>query len=111
ASGPDSFQWRISDGKGGTAIGTASVSIDAVNQPPVTQDLTLTTAQDRPVTATIVASDPDGDTLSFQIVEAPTQGRLGGSMPTVVYSPNSNATGSDRFRWRVSDGRGGTATG
>ncbi len=43
-SGPDTFTYSISDGRGGTATGTVSVTVtDAPNNPPIAQTDSLTT--------------------------------------------------------------------
>lgn len=107
--GTDSFTALISDGKGGTAIGTAIITV--IDQPPVAQDLTLTTNVNTPVAGQIPATDPDGDTLTYTLSVPPANGTVvlnpDGSF---TYTPNLNFVGTDTFSVLVSDGKGGTAT-
>lgn len=114
--GTDSFVYAISDGNGGTASATVTITITPVNDPPVAQADTATTSEDTPVDgSTVLANDSDveGDTLSVDTapVTPPTNGsvvlRADG---TYTYTPKLNFNGTDSFTYRVSDGKGGTAT-
>ncbi|MBX9627477.1 MAG: tandem-95 repeat protein, partial [Gemmataceae bacterium] len=66
----DSFTYEVSDGKGGTATGTVTVTIAGRNDPPaatVALDLTAPKTSDT-LTATATKSDPDGDAVSLTFV-------------------------------------------
>ncbi|MBI3409188.1 MAG: tandem-95 repeat protein [Planctomycetes bacterium] len=112
-NGADSFQYTISDGHGGTATATVSISITPVNDPPLAVNDPVTTLEDTAVTVAVLAndSDPDGNALS---VIGVTQGTKGSVVinadNTVTYSPNANVNGADSFQYTISDGRGGTAS-
>jgi len=56
------------------------------------------------VDVTIVASDPDGNPITFNVVDAPDNGTLSGSGPSFTYVPNAGFSGTDAFRVRVNDG-------
>lgn len=77
------------------------------NRAPIVSGNSLITNENTPVTATLVATDPDGDTLGYSIVTPPTQGEviiddiLTG---TYTYTPNMGATGTDRFTFKANDG-------
>ncbi len=109
--GADSFTYTVSDGAGGFA--TTTVSISAGNSPPVAADDNAETTEDTPTTITVLNndSDSDGGTLS---VSAVTQGANGGvvvnSDGTITYTPNANFNGDDSFTYTISDGQGGSDT-
>ncbi|CAI6048350.1 hypothetical protein PAECIP112173_01289 [Paenibacillus sp. JJ-100] len=108
--GLDSFTVLVSDGKGGTAAG--SVAVNIINQPPVTQDLQLSTNFNVPLNGQIPATDPDGNTLTYTVSVPPANGTLvlDPATGTFTYSPNAGFLGVDNFSVLVSDGKGGTAT-
>lgn len=112
--GTDSFQYSISDGRGGTASARVTVTVtEAPNHPPKAMNDTASTVKNTPVTINVVAndSDPDGDALTVTSVTSPSNGTaVNNGNGTVTYTPNSNYTGPDAFNYTISDGRGGTAT-
>ena len=116
ATGADSFTYTVSDGNGGTDIGTVTVTITPANDPPVADNDTLTVAEDAgPTVVNVLAgdSDPEGDPLDISAV---TQGAKGAVVITgggsgLTYDPATNATGADTFTYTVSDGNGGTDIG
>ncbi|MBD9387908.1 tandem-95 repeat protein [Agrobacterium sp. AGB01] len=100
-------------GAGGalTATSTATIIIDPVNDAPVAVDQLVTTPEDTPVAGTIVASDVDGDALTYTISTQPANGRVTiDAMGRYLYTPATNFNGTDVFVVTVSDGHGGTAT-
>jgi len=46
-----------------------------VNDAPVALDDAFTTDEDTPASGTLVATDVDGDTLTYSVVSGPTHGR------------------------------------
>ena len=113
-SGPDSFTYTISDGHGGTAVGTVSVTVTGGNDPPVADDDSLTTAEDTTGNVNVLDGDvdPDGDTLT---VTTPSPIAAHGTVSCTAagvctYTPAANYNGSDSFTYTVSDGHGGTDT-
>ncbi|KQT11041.1 Ig-like domain-containing protein [Ramlibacter sp. Leaf400] len=115
-NGPATFSYTVSDGKGGTATGVVTVNLAPVNDAPVPTADTFTTGEDAPLTFTPAAllgndTDAEGDTLSITGVTALAGGAVqivGGS---IVFTPDADFNGSASFRYTVSDGNGGTATG
>jgi large repetitive protein len=113
-TGPDSFTYTISDGKGLTAIATVSISVITGNAPPRAVRDNVVTLADTPVIIPVLAndSDPDGDPLT---VVAVTQGANGTAVinadGTVTYTPSPGFTGHDSFTYTISDGKGGTDVG
>ena len=60
--------------------------------------------EDTPVEITLSAGDPEGDPLTFTIVTPPAHGTLSGTLPNLVYTPDPEFEGEDRFTFRASDG-------
>ncbi len=75
------------------------------NTPPVAEDQDVTTEEDTPVDITLVATDADGDALTYAIVAGPANGVLSGAVPSVTYTPRHNYDGADSFTFRANDGR------
>ncbi len=115
-NGTDTFTYEVSDGSGGTATATVTITVNPVNDAPVANDDTGTTAEDTPLNGTTVLSndtDVDGDTLTVNTT--PTVMPSHGSVVlkadgTYTYTPNANYNGTDTFSYQISDGNGGTDT-
>ena len=90
-------------GQGDPATSVVTVVIE--NGGPAAAPQSVVTSEDVPVAITLRGDDVDGDALSFQIESSPANGTLSGQPPDLVYHPNPNFTGSDSFRFSVSDGR------
>ena len=63
------------------------------------------TAEDVELPLTLSGSDPDGDPLTFQIVDPPAHGSLVGTAPVLIYRPAADYNGQDEFTFATSDGR------
>lgn len=85
---------------------------DDVNASPVAVDDMLTTQADIAFEGSLTASDDDGDTLMYALVE---DGSLGSVVVnangTFTYSPNAQVIGNDSFTFSVSDGVNPEVTG
>jgi len=58
----------------------------------------------RPVAIALVANDPDGDGLTFRIVEQGRHGNVGLAGATARYIPEAGFSGTDAFTFTASDG-------
>ena len=109
-SGVDSFIYTITDSTGET--GTASVTVTVGgNLPPDAVMDTVEALAAMPTTINVLANDtdPDGDTLTIASVMNGTHGTVSIVDSRVVYTPNEPTfTGTDSFRYTISDGNGGT---
>ncbi|MEH7506997.1 tandem-95 repeat protein, partial [Priestia megaterium] len=109
-NGSDQFTVLVSDGQGGTAVSTVTVTVTPVNDAPTVPNYTFSTQEDSPVVGAVVGTDVDGNTLSYQLQNRPTNGvAVVNANGTFSYQPNLNFNGSDQFTVLVSDGQGGTA--
>ena len=115
-NGVDTFEYTVSDGTA-TDTGTASITVDAVNDGPVATDDTETTTEDNAVTLDLTANDTDldGDTLTVtqidgQDIAAGESVDVGyGTVTlnedgTVTFNPDENWNGTETFEYTVSDG-------
>ena len=98
-NGSDSFVFRVYDGVNYSATATVSITVTPVNDAPVADSKSVTTAEDQGVAVALTGSDADGDTLSFSVVTAPAHGTLLNG----VYTPAANYFGSDSFTYRAND--------
>ncbi len=111
-SGVDSFTYTVADGRGGSDTATVTVTVRAVNDPPVAAADSATTAYGTIVTINVLANDTDadGDALTLSQVSPGAGGSTSVNGSGVTYSPNSGFSGADSFSYTVSDGQGGSAT-
>ncbi|MBX2999576.1 MAG: tandem-95 repeat protein [Caldilineaceae bacterium] len=71
---------------------------------PVAESQTLTTDKNTPLSITLTAVDPNGDTLTFSVATTPAHGALSGSAPALIYTPDPGFVGDDSFTFTASDG-------
>jgi large repetitive protein len=74
------------------------------NDRPIADAQSVSTDEDTPIGVTLTGSDIDGDTLSFSIIDAPSNGSLAGDPPELTYTPGSDFHGTDTFVFSVHDG-------
>jgi len=80
----------------------------AVNNNPVAKDQSITTNTDTEVEITLKATDKDNNDLTAAIVDKPRHGSLSSinqATGTITYKPNSGFDGSDKFTFKVNDGK------
>ena len=95
---------RDRGGRGGPLCRCQSDLVtESVNHPPVASDGTAATDEDTAVVVNLIATDADGDPLTFAIVDAPLHGVLSVSAATRTYTPAANHNGPDSFTFRARD--------
>ncbi|MEM1255078.1 MAG: tandem-95 repeat protein [Cyanobacteria bacterium P01_H01_bin.21] len=111
-NGTDSFSYTVTDGNGGSANATVSITVTSVNDAPVANDDTLTLEQNTAAQVQVIANDTDvdGDTLTVTSVGAATDGTTSVSNNQILYTPNADFVGTDSFTYEINDGKGGTNT-
>jgi VCBS repeat-containing protein len=106
--GAASFKYTVSDGRGGSAVAVASFTVTPVEDAPViVAPAAASTAEDTATNGHIVASDADGDALTYAVKTG-----AGAQHGTVtidaagnwIYTPAANYNGGDSFTVVVSDG-------
>ncbi len=110
ATGTDSFTYTVSDPSGATSTATVTVEISPVNDAPTAVDDNVATAEDTPLTISPLVNDgdADGDPIAITGVGAASRGtvEIGADGSTLIYTPNENANGTDKFTYTISDGDG-----
>lgn len=104
--GADAFTFRTSSRGKASDPATVSLEVLAVNDPPVGEDQSGALLEDAPHAGQLVASDVDGDPLTYTVVEPPRHGTVtvDGATGAFEYVPRANYFGRDTFRWVASDG-------
>jgi len=135
--GTDSFTYFVrNQNEQVSNVATISFTINPVNDGPIANNLTMTVDEDwTGATVTIKgdnngATDPEGDAITYYIVDAPSNGSIyndaGGGIPDgdalaagdeltsglTIYNPDTNYNGTDTFTFKGNDGTldGNTAT-
>jgi MYXO-CTERM domain-containing protein len=103
--GPDSFTFRVHDGRASSTLTTLSLTVQPVNDAPSAQGFSASTPQESPVALTLVGSDIDGDALTFTVVSPPAHGALSGTPPELTYTPRTGFHGTDSFTFQANDGQ------
>lgn len=93
---------------GATPALTASAeTLIAENQAPVAEDGSLTVGHNASANGTLNASDPDGDGLTFSIVDPPAHGQVELNDETsgaYTYTADKGFSGQDSFTFKANDG-------
>ena len=98
-----------SDGLG--AVQTLSIGISSgKNEAPTAADGTLETYKNVANSGTLEVSDPEGDSLRYNLTAAPKRGTVElAEDGTFTYTPAKNKVGKDSFTYTVTDEAGNTS--
>ncbi|MFN3646214.1 MAG: Hint domain-containing protein [Gemmobacter sp.] len=112
-NGPDTITYTVTDGNGGSATSTVAVTVNPVNDAPVANDDTASTAFNTPVTIAVLANDTDVDGDALAVLGTPTS--ADGTVTvnpdgTITFTPNAGFSGVAVIDYGVTDGNGGTDT-
>lgn len=116
-TGGDVFSYTVSDGHGGTATGSVTVTVTAApaaNRTPIAVNDTATVTKDTSAVITVLAndSDPDGDVLTVASATAASHGTVVvNANNTVTYTPVAGYVGTDVFTYTARDAAGLVAVG
>ena len=87
-NGLDLFSYFANDGTDESlTAATVSITVRPTNDAPTANSQSVSTNQDTPVGVSFIAFDVDGDTLTYSIIEAPSNGSLSGVAPNLTYTP------------------------
>ena len=108
-TGSDSFTYTANDGKVNSALATITVDIGvAGNRRPIATNQAVITVEETPKAITLAGTDPDGNSLIYDLVSRPAHGVLFGTLPNLTYQPagnypTDNFNGLDSFTFTVRD--------
>ena len=85
-------------------INNGEIIIASSNNAPVASDQSVTTPEDTSIDITLSASDVDGDSLTYSIVDDSSHGTVTLSGNTATYTPVTNYNGADSFTFKANDG-------
>ena len=116
-SGEDSFEYIVSDGKGGEAKAEVKVIVkekadEKKNHPPVAEDDIVKTAYMHKVSIDVLKndSDIDGDNLTITNITDPKNGIIKVENGQIEYTPNKDFSGEESFKYTIKDTEGAEAT-
>lgn len=108
-TGPDAFNYTVSDGVLTSPAATVSITVSAPNRAPTATAGSFTTLEDTAYAVTLAGTDPDGDALTYAVSTAPLHGVVDLVGAVATYTPTTNYAGTDNFRFTVTDSRGLTS--
>lgn len=88
----------------GDELGYDMGADESTNAPPVAESRTENVLEDIPTDIQLMATDEDGDEMTYEIYQLPTKGTLLGTGASRTYKPDSNYNGPDSFTFKVNDG-------
>ena len=94
------------------AMALTSSTADVEKRPPIAENLTLKTYKGVAITSRFAAVDPEGDLVTFQVVDSPARGQvtLDENDPAAVwYTPYEGKKGKDSFTYVAIDAKGNTS--
>ena len=77
---------------------------DVCDSTPTVSNQSVITFEDTLLEITITGKDIDGDTLTYSIVDNPSNGTVSLNDDKVTYTPNENYNGEDSLTFKVNDG-------
>lgn len=113
----DTFNYTISDGRGGTATATITIQVDGQEGWPTAVNDTFTVTEDSVANVFNVLPndilDEEGDTITISSVSTPWQGTatITGGGTGISFTPRANYYGVFDFNYWLSDGHGVTDIG
>lgn len=104
-NGSDEFTFQVNDGTSNSNIATVSITVTPLNDDaPVANSQSVSTVEETPKLITLTGNDPDGNPVTFSIVDQPTHGVLSGAGASITYTPAQDYFGADSFTFTVFDG-------
>src|SRR5205085_362627 len=104
-TGPDSFQFAVTDTTTNLTSAAAAVTL-TMGVPPTANPQSVTTGQGQAKSVTLTGSAPNGDTFTFAVTANPAHGTLSGLNAATGHAttpPPGGYTGSDSFQFTVTD--------
>ncbi|KAA0077324.1 tandem-95 repeat protein, partial [Mycolicibacterium sp. P9-64] len=108
-NGTDSFTYQVTDGTATSNLATVTITITAVNDPPVATDDGASTTEDTPVSGNVLTNDTDIDSSTLTVANPGTITTDHGTVTlaadgSFTYTPTANYNGTDSFTYQTTDG-------
>ncbi len=102
--GTDRFTFLVSDGEDDSE--PAAVSIIVTNEAPAAAAQSIEIYRNESVSITLSGDDADSgpSNLTYTVDDSLLTGTLSGTAPNLIYTPETDYTGEDRFTFTVNDG-------
>jgi len=112
--GTDRFTYRVADNRYGKSYGSVTITVLAASDPPTARaDLVSAVAGRTVIVRPLLNdSDPDGESVTLQTVNAPARGTVAVKPDgSVAYTAPAGFSGLDMFTYRIVDSTGQDANG
>lgn len=94
----------VTDNNGDTDTQNFSITVFVENRAPTAEGQQAQTDENIAIDLNLSGADPDGDSITYRIVEGPSNGTLSGEAPNLTYLPNAFYEGPDAFVFVTDDG-------
>ena len=94
------------------AAALTTATADVENAAPIAEDLTLNTYKGVAISSRFAAVDPEGDLVTFQVVDSPARGQVAmdeNDPAAFTYTPYEGKKGKDSFTYVAIDAKGNTS--
>ena len=94
------------------ALALTSTTAEVENSPPIAENLTLKTYKGVAIASRFAAIDPEGDLVTFQVVDSPARGQVTldeNDSAAFWYTPYEGKKGKDSFTYVAIDANGNTS--
>jgi hypothetical protein len=115
-NGADSFVYQVCDTAGGCDVATVSLTVSAVNDPPVANDDSAVLPEDGAATVAVPSNDTDVegnlDVTTVTITSPPADGTASVDPLTgaITYTPDLDFNGTDSLTYEICDSAGACDT-
>ncbi|MBF8305491.1 MAG: Repeat family [Acidobacteria bacterium] len=104
ASGTAEVTLTATDSDGAQRQASFLVNVRPAALRPIALAFPLSVIEDTPAEILLKGENPSARPLAYAVLSAPQKGVLTGVPPRLTYTPHPNASGSDAFQFKVSDG-------
>ncbi len=106
--GPASVLIEVLDDQGGRDTQNLSLSVLNNRDPAITSNPNRAAQTNAQYVHQVTATDPDGDTLTFELLDAPRGMSIGASSGLIQWNVTASAFAQESVTVAVNDGRGGS---
>ena len=90
----------------GALFGKKKAPAEAAEGAPIAQEITISTYRDIPCKARFLATDSEGEDMTFAVAEQPRKGSVTIDGADFTYTPDEGVTGGDSFTYTATDSAG-----